>query len=1238
MYLFSTAKSAKALTLAFVFACFSISFISAQATFRISKPIVGTNKVCSIPSSGYANYLSFAFSSNVVNSTGSVASHVVELSNENGLITPRQVYYVSPNLNTISTGAFDISGQSLPIGSGYRIRILTNTPSFFSDYSETFDFVASPDRPVLDYSGSVDLCIGATQTLTVTNPNITNTYQWINNYSFYTDPNIANATSSSYSVTTSGYYSVKTTNQNGCTVSSSPVSVNRVSTFSGSMYATANYTTDNPLFVKSNQAFNLTVYANAGKSPYSFILNDGANNTTETNINYSKSYSLVAPTSGSNTYRLSSLTDACGTQLINSTSLRVRINDSKYCSVNGGNTTIGIKNFAIQGTTINNLNSGRALDGWGEYLSSANINANVNYNFSITPLTQGQQVFSIWADLNQNGTFDSGERIFPTGNNSSSQTISGTFSGIIKLPSITYNGQTRIRVIISQYDSYYSPTCGTLSSSGEAEDYVLSVFNGALPVTITTDSVPKLGVCHSDKVAIRYTISGGILPANTAFRVEASERSDFSYPTIIGTGTSSPIMSNTNSFINNSSLYVRVVPVNNGINRVIQKAPNLLLIKPKPDVNLYAGIYYTNLNYGYFATVGKYLSIDSSTPISIFANASTQNYPLTIEMSDGRTFTAYSSYNYSIMVENNILVTGDMKYKLKRSFDNVCANITPDSVTVSAGSPSLKIMKVQKSYYDTTSTNKLCGQFIVRFAGEHLDSLYYKFYHVQISDNTGSFNNPKDIGHVCITQVLNESKGGQIITCEIPPSLNLPTGNGYRLRVIKKTANVISPVYGDTFELINSAITLTPTLTKDAINEGEATNLNVAFSGGIPPYRLNLFSSSGSYQSITSSANNTYIDVNLASTFSLKYSLSYYGACATNYSSSNQSLYLNVKTLDKNNAQWYVKPYQNNSYYELLKNTYILGGTDTLFKRPFNHYSPNVINQYYDYNSTSLLKPVTVLKSGENYSMGQVSNNNANSSSQNLLTGIWVDLNQDGDFDDAGEELNKNPFAQHWTGSQIQNITIPNNANLGFTRLRMRVMSKGYNAEPFDLLASNPIEREGNTYDIPIVILSNTITGIISTPKISGNTLCNGNSFNVEFSPYGIPAGTSASVELSDVSGNFPATPAVIGQGSTSSINVTLPLTIPSGNYNIRVVSNGVISPLSTSFNVTTNQLTSMVDGDWHAGSTWSCGRVPTYVDATTVAGGTTVTVFSGDARVGSILTNGILSFLNGTTLRFRQP
>jgi hypothetical protein len=63
-----------------------------------------------------------------------------------------------------------------------------------------------------------------------------------------------------------------------------------------------------------------------------------------------------------------------------------------------------------------------------------------------------------------------------------------------------------------------------------------------------------------------------------------------------------------------------------------------------------------------------------------------------------------------------------------------------------------------------------------------------------------------------------------------------------------------------------------------------------------------------------------------------------------------------------------------------------------------------------------------------------------------------------------------------------------------------------------------------------------------------------------------------------------------------------------------------------------------MVDGDWHAGSTWSCGRVPTYVDATTVAGGTTVTVFSGDARVGSILTNGILSFLNGTTLRFRQP
>ena len=60
---------------------------------------------------------------------------------------------------------------------------------------------------------------------------------------------------------------------------------------------------------------------------------------------------------------------------------------------------------------------------------------------------------------------------------------------------------------------------------------------------------------------------------------------------------------------------------------------------------------------------------------------------------------------------------------------------------------------------------------------------------------------------------------------------------------------------------------------------------------------------------------------------------------------------------------------------------------------------------------------------------------------------VWVDLNQDKDFDDAGEQLlvtatGKSP----WTGS----ITIPSTATLGNTRMRVRMhdSSLGPNATP----------------------------------------------------------------------------------------------------------------------------------------------------------------------------------------------
>jgi hypothetical protein len=1241
MYLLSTAKSVKKLILVFVFACFSVSFISAQAIFRISKPIIGTTQICNGLNS---SSMSYAFSSDVSNPYGFPNQHYVELSNENGLINPINVSNVSSYPNVVCTGSFSIGYLNLPPGNGYRIRVyFPSTPAVYGDYSDTFNVLASPTRPILNITGSVSLCPGTLQILTATNSDSNVTYQW-QNYS----SNIANATNTTYTATTNGSYSVKAIGLNGCSMSSSSVYVSRVDGLSSNLYAflPSNYYNGNPLFTQPNRAFTLGAYLIGGKSPYNFTLSDGTTSITETNITYSKEYNLTSPATGSRTYTLTSVTDACGTQLTNSSMARVRINESNYCSASGQGTT-AIRSFSIQGTTIINLNSGKSADGWGEFLTPANINANVNYNFTIASNNSTQKYFAIWADLNQNNTFESGEKIFPMGaNNSYGQTITNSFTGRLNLPTTTYNGQVRMRVQLSD-DSYSaSYNCYSLQN-GEVEDYILKVFNGQNPVIITPDSLPKLGVCKNNSFNLPFNLSGGSPSTNTTYKVEASAYNDFSYPITLGTGQTSPIVCNTTGLSSywNGNYYIRIVPnTSTSVAFVKNNAPNQLVLKDSPIATLYP-IFYESYWYNYnLYYYNRSISVaNGTTPLAVRAeiNAASSSYPVSIKLEDGRTFTLQNANAWSnnfIKIDSNITANGNIKYKLIQVSNNTCSNTNPDSIIIKGGTPYLKITKVFKgyTYNDTTSISKLCGSFQVKFAGDFLDSLYYKFYHVQISDANGSFSNSQDIGHICVYKILTEEQGGQNISCTIPS--NLPFGNGYKLRVVKKTGNIVSPIYTATFEVLDPNTTaFTANLSRNVINEGEIASLNVNFSVGNPPYTVYVQSNNQSY---STTGNNTSLTINLDPVNSQGYLLSSYGNTTCGYSSSVLAGYVSVRTQDKDNSEWYVKPFQNQNYYfnsNYTKELKIYNAIDTVFKKIFstNTYNSNLFNGYYDYNSTSLLTNKTSLKVGESYTIKQVTDTYGITDN---LTGVWVDANQDGDFDDVGEELFKTSFTQSWANSLTLSITIPINTSVGFSRLRIRTLTKNNNAETFTFESSNPIERYGATFDIPIVILSNAISSIISTPKISGNTLCNGNSFSVDFSKYGIPSGTNATVELSDGSGNFTASPLVIGQGTEASIDVTLPMDMTSGNYKIRIVSNGIISPVSSSFNITTNQLTSMVDGDWHAGSTWSCGREPTYVDATTVAGGTTVTVFSGDARVGSIITNGVLSFLNGTTLQFRIP
>ena len=82
------------------------------------------------------------------------------------------------------------------------------------------------------------------------------------------------------------------------------------------------------------------------------------------------------------------------------------------------------------------------------------------------------EYFKIYADWNQDGDFlDSGETLVST-SSSSSATLSSAFT----VPSTAKNGKTRLRVVMSYYNT--ATSCGSYSY-GETEDYSVTVTGGA---------------------------------------------------------------------------------------------------------------------------------------------------------------------------------------------------------------------------------------------------------------------------------------------------------------------------------------------------------------------------------------------------------------------------------------------------------------------------------------------------------------------------------------------------------------------------------------------------------------------------------------------------------------------------------------------------------------------------------------------------------------------------------------
>ncbi|GDX47356.1 hypothetical protein LBMAG25_01740 [Bacteroidota bacterium] len=101
--------------------------------------------------------------------------------------------------------------------------------------------------------------------------------------------------------------------------------------------------------------------------------------------------------------------------------------------------------------------------------------------------------------------------------------------------------------------------------------------------------------------------------------------------------------------------------------------------------------------------------------------------------------------------------------------------------------------------------------------------------------------------------------------------------------------------------------------------------------------------------------------------------------------------------------------------------------------------TPSLINQYQNYTN---LATVPDLGQSATYNISLTSIIASGTYTNGFK--MWIDFNQDGDFDDAGEEVYNSPTALFGPGTQTGTITIPGSATLGITGMLVKNIEQGF--------------------------------------------------------------------------------------------------------------------------------------------------------------------------------------------------
>ncbi len=725
--------------------------------------------------------------------------------------------------------------------------------------------------------------------------------------------------------------------------------------------------------------------------------------------------------------------------------------------------------------------------------------------------------YSVWIDYNQDGDFDdSGEQIF-----SKAATKDASVSGTFTVPTSALTGTTRMRVSM-KYNGIPSP-CETFDY-GEVEDYTVDIQDGGDMTAPTTPSNLISSDITETSVKLSWTASTDNVGV-TGYDIYK----DGSFLTST-TGTSYTVNSLTAS--TTYSFYVKAKDAAGNISN----ASNTVNVTTADAPDTQAPT----------APSGLAASNISSTSLVLTWNAATDNVGVTgyNVYKDGTNLGTTSNTNYTVTG-----LTPSTSYSFYVKAKDAAGNISSASSSVNA---------------TTTASSAYCGSQGNTVTDEWINKIVCGNI-----DNTSGANS----GYADFTSMSTNMSvsSGQTVTI-YPAWSGTVYAEGYSIwidynqdgdfedadeQVFSKAASKDATITAS-FSVPSSALTGTTRMRISMKYNGIPTPCETFSYGEVEDYTVNITATGGDTQAPTapsnlSTSNITQTTVDLAwdaSTDNVgvdKYyvykdgtllgSVSGTSAQVTGLTAgTSYSFYVTAKDAADNestasNTVNVTTSSAGTSYCASQGNTV----TDEWIKRVVCgsiDYTSNVNGGYGDFTSRS-----TNMSKGSTYSITIYPAWSGTVYSEAYR--VWIDYNQDGDFEDSGEQV----YTQAKTTATSVNgsFTVPTSALTGSTRMRV---SMRYNTEPDPCGNFDYGEVEDYTVNIGAKSYSETNNSLYIYPNPSEDFITvylKGLHEPVNIQIFSITGSVVKEVQISDI--NY-------------KINIS---DLPAGIYNIRMIYKGEI-------------------------------------------------------------------------------